>query len=250
MGQGSMKDRVALIAGADDEVGEAIALQFAAHGAKLALCGGARDRLEALAAKVVAQGGKAMTSELNPGAGAIASCVGGVLAHYGKIDILVNNLPLPAGNALCDPAAGDFDTAVSAVLGARFHFMRETLPAMKKNGYGRIVNLSSLAYLGQPKKADAAAAQAGVFGLTRSVALEAARDSITVNHVVKGDVSTAQMSEEEKEKLAASIPVKRVGAPADVARAVCFFAADSSKYVTGQTFFVCGGKSAYFSMSI
>lgn len=248
MGQGSMQDRVALIAGADDEVGEAIALQFAAHGAKLALCGGARDRLEALAAKVVAQGGKAMTSELN--LGAIASCVGHVLAHYGKIDILVNNLPLPAGNALCDPAAGDFDASVGAVLGARFHFMREAVPAMKKNGYGRIVNLSSLAYLGQPKKADAAAAQAGIFGLTRSVALEVARDSITVNNVVKGDISVAAMSEEEKEKLAAGIPVKRVGAPADVARAVCFFASDSSKYVTGQTFFVCGGKSAYFSMSV
>ena len=73
---------------------------------------------------------------------------------------------------------------------------------------------------------------------------------MTVNTVVKGDIATSATSDAERDKLAAGIPVKRLGTPADVARAVGFFAAESAKYLTGQTLFVCGGKSTYFSMSV
>ena len=95
-----------------------------------------------------------------------------------------------------------------------------------------------------------AAAKSAIFGLTRSLALESAKDDVTVNCVAKGDIKSAAMSDEDCEKMAKRIPVQKMGSADDVARTVGFFASDTSKYVTGQTFFVCGGKSAYFSMSI
>lgn len=245
----NVKDKVALIVGVADEIGEAVALRLAAEGARLALCGGAR--LEALAEEVNKRGGAAAVFEVNTcDHAAIAACVGRVLAHYGQIDILINQAQDLPDRALDALTPEDFDAGVSAALGSAFHFLRAVVPVMREKSYGRVVNISSLAYLGLAGKVGVAAAQAGLFGLTRSVALETARNNITVNSVVKGDIGTAALSQEACDKLANGIPVKRLGTPADVANAVRFFASDSAKYITGQTFFVCGGKSAFFSMSI
>jgi 3-oxoacyl-[acyl-carrier protein] reductase/2-[hydroxy(phenyl)methyl]-succinyl-CoA dehydrogenase BbsC subunit len=103
-----------------------------------------------------------------------------------------------------------------------------------------------------PGKADYSAVKSGVFGLTRSLALELARDGITVNSVVKGEIreSRVTLTEEELAQAAGRMPVKKLGTPDDVAYAACFMASDSSKYITGQTLFVCGGKSLYSSMSV
>ncbi len=121
---------------------------------------------------------------------------------------------------------------------------------MRKQGYGRIVNIGSIEYLGLPQTSVYSAAKSSMLGFTRSLSLETAKDKITVNWVVKGTIRQSGISQEEEEKIAAKIPVQRLGTPEDVAGAVCFFAADTSKFITGQTFFVCGGKSLYFSMSI
>jgi 3-oxoacyl-[acyl-carrier protein] reductase/2-[hydroxy(phenyl)methyl]-succinyl-CoA dehydrogenase BbsC subunit len=94
------------------------------------------------------------------------------------------------------------------------------------------------------------AAKSSMLGFTRSLALETAKDKITVNWVVKGTIHKSNMSQEQEEKMAAKIPVQKLGTPEDVAGAVTFFAAETSKFITGQTFFVCGGKSLSFSMSI
>lgn len=101
-----------------------------------------------------------------------------------------------------------------------------------------------------PNLSSYAAAKSAIFGLTRSLALESARDGVTVNCVAKGDIATAGMTEADIEASVKAIPVRRIGRPEDVAKAVGFFASDRSPYVTGQTFFVCGGKSIHFSMSI
>lgn len=247
----SKKNRVALIVGAADEVGAAIALQLATAGARLALIGAPGDKLDALAGRVAECGAEVLAIEVDTtDPAAISDGVERVLKHFKRIDILVNNAGEVVGKPLCELAAGDVATAVAAALAAPFHFMREVVPAMQKNGFGRVISISELGYLGAAKQANAGAARAGLFGLTRSVALEAARDGVTVNTVVKGDIASAATSDAEKEKLVNGIPVKRLGTADDVARAVRFFAADSSRYLTGQTLFVCGGKSAYFSMSM
>ena len=253
--EASVKNRVALIVGAGDEIGAAIALQLASDGVQLALAGAARDKLEALAERVADRGAKVLAIEVDTtDPASIAACIRRALTQFERIDILVNN----AGEVVAKPlralSAGDVGAAVDTALAAPFHFIREVVSVMQENGFGRIVNISELGYLCLANQANAAAARAGLFGLTRSAALETARDGVTVNTVVKGDIATAAtseaMSEAEKEKLANGIPVKRLGTADDVARAVRFFATDSAKYLTGQTLFVCGGKSAYFSMSM
>lgn len=249
--EASVKNRVALIVGASDEIGAAIALQLASDGVRLALAGAERDKVEALAERVADCGVKVLAIEVDTADPAsIAACIQRALTEFERIDILVNNAGEVAAKPLCALSAGDVGAAVNTALAAPFHFIREVVSGMQENGFGRIVNISELGYLGLANQANAAAARAGLFGLTRSAALETARDGVTVNTVVKGDIATAATSEAEKEKLANGIPVKRLGTADDVARAVRFFAADSAKYLTGQTLFVCGGKSAYFSMSM
>jgi 2-[hydroxy(phenyl)methyl]-succinyl-CoA dehydrogenase BbsC subunit len=242
-------NRVALVVGATGDIGEAIAKQLASEGAKLALASSDSGKLDALAGQI----GKDKVLVLQVDAAdsaAVTDCVNKVLARYGKIDILVNNAGEVAGKPLDALRAADMAAAIGTALAAPFNFIREVVPRMQRSGYGRVVNISELAYLGLPNQSNVAAARAGLFGLTRSVALESARFGVTVNTVVKGDIATSATTDAEKDKLAAGIPVKRLGTPADVARAVGFFAADSSKYLTGQTLFVCGGKSVYFSMSV
>lgn len=241
--------RVALVVGAIDENGEAIARHLASTGARLALTATQKEGFEALVGRLgdVA----AMKANVDPAdARAIADCVAEVLARYGRIDILVNNAAELKGKPLSTLGAQDIDLALNEALAGPFRFMREVVPRMQQNGYGRVVNVSELAWLGLPNQANVAAARAGLFGLTRSAALESARSGVTVNAVIKGDIATAAMSDAEREQLAAGVPVRRLGTPADVARAVAFFVAESSAYVTGQALFVCGAKSVYFSMSV
>jgi 3-oxoacyl-[acyl-carrier protein] reductase/2-[hydroxy(phenyl)methyl]-succinyl-CoA dehydrogenase BbsC subunit len=121
---------------------------------------------------------------------------------------------------------------------------------MRKNSHGRIISIGSLDYLGWQGKANYSAARSAIFGFTRSLALELAKSGITVNYVAKGEIAAAPLSEEDTARIKEVVPVQRAGKPEDVASVVGFFASDASSYLTGQTLFVCGGKSIYFSMSV
>ncbi len=245
------KERVVLIVNADDAVGEAVALRLARPGTQLALVGADAGRLDRLASLLTGKGVAVIavvTGALEPGE--IRDVVARVIARYGRIDILVQNESLLTAKPLQELSDADVGVALGAGLASPFHFLREVVPTMRERGFGRVVNISDIRYLGLAASANVAAARAGLFGLTRALALESARDGVTVSTVVMGDLENETTPAAEREQLAAGIPVKRLGTPADVANAVGFLAADSSKYVTGQTLFVCGGKSAYFSMSI
>jgi 3-oxoacyl-[acyl-carrier protein] reductase/2-[hydroxy(phenyl)methyl]-succinyl-CoA dehydrogenase BbsC subunit len=244
--------KVALILGAGLEPGPALARKLADDGATVALLDADLDRIKAVAADITNGGRIAWAGRLalDPSDN-VQKDVDRVLKQYGRIDILINNTHRPLPQSLDSLTSTIFRDTVDAVLRAPYSCLRAVVPAMRERGYGRIINISSLEYLGLPGKIGVAAAQAGIFGLTRAAALEVARDNITVNNLVLGDiVADGTLSDEEKTVLAGSIPVKRVGSLADVAYAVAFFADEKAKYVTGQTFFICGGKSAYFSMSV
>jgi 3-oxoacyl-[acyl-carrier protein] reductase len=135
-------------------------------------------------------------------------------------------------------------------LAAPLLLVQPMLPAMQAAGFGRIVLISSRAALGVPTRSAYSATKAGLIGLARTWALELAAFGITVNVVAPGPIASTAMfhsvvpsGSEQEARLASSIPVRRLGRPDDVARAVLFFADPANSYVTGQTLFVCGGSS-------
>ena len=144
----------------------------------------------------------------------------------------------------------DLHDLVQLHLGAPLLLVQAALPAMREAGFGRIILLSSRAALGAETRSAYSATKAGIIGLARTWALELASSGVTVNVIAPGPIGGTAMfhdvipaGSEREAKLAAGIPVRRLGRPADVARAVLFFADADSGFITGQTLFVCGGSS-------
>jgi NAD(P)-dependent dehydrogenase (short-subunit alcohol dehydrogenase family) len=152
--------------------------------------------------------------------------------------------------ALADVKSSDLEALSQLHLGAAITLAQAILPSMKSKRFGRIVLISSRGALGLQTRTAYAATKAGMVGMARTWALELAADGITVNVVAPGPIAGTAMfhdvvpKDSERERaLAANIPVKRLGRPEDVARAVMFFCGRESNFVTGQTLYVCGGAS-------
>ena len=250
---GTVKGRVALITGAANDEGEAISLRLAKKQAKVVVADSNSTKVEALVKKMSDEGFQVeglVVDTAKPSE--VKETVDGVTAKYGAIDILVNCTDYANSKAVSEISAEDWDISLKMNLNPVVLFCQYSIPKMREKKHGRIINLGSLAYLGSPGKANYSAAKSAIFGLTRSLALELAKEGVTVNSLVKGDImdTASEMSEDEQAKAAKGIPVQRLGNPDDLAYASYYFASDESKYVTGQTLFVCGGKSLYSSMSV
>lgn len=162
---------------------------------------------------------------------------------------LVHNAGAIRPALLADVKLDDLDALVELHLGAAIQLVQAVLPAMRSQRFGRIVLISSRAALGAATRTAYSATKAALLGLARTWALELAGDGVTVNVVAPGPIRTEMyhaivpQGSEQDARLAASIPVGRIGEAADVARAVAFFAAPANGFVTGQALFVCGGSS-------
>jgi NAD(P)-dependent dehydrogenase (short-subunit alcohol dehydrogenase family) len=248
-----VKDRVALIAGRADTLSEAIASRLIKGGAKVVLADSDAAGMEKIISRIPDAKG-AISSVVNDPTNiqSIKMAASQAKERYGRLDILVNKFEFPVVKRIEALSDADVDASVKNLLEASIYFCRESIPFMRANKYGRIINMNGLDYLGWPAKSNYSAAASGLFGLTRSLALELAKDDITVNCLAKGDIGYPELglTDEQAAKLAEGQPVKRLGTPDDIAYAVGFFASETSKYITGQTLFVCGGKSLYFSMSV
>jgi acetoacetyl-CoA reductase len=169
-----------------------------------------------------------------------------VLDTYGRLDILVNNAGITADKTVRKMTTEDWDRVVQVNLSGAFYLSRAILQHMLDRGYGRIINISSIiGESGNIGQANYAAAKAGLFGLTMSLAQETARKGITVNDVAPGYISTemvAAVPKEALDKVVAKIPVGRLGEPDEVARVVEFLADPDSGFITGQIFSVNGGQ--------
>jgi len=166
------------------------------------------------------------------------------VVHY-----LVNNAGVNLPGVLEAVTAGDLDHAMAVNVRAAMILTQVFAPGMRAARFGRIVNISSRAAMGKTGRVAYSAAKAGLIGMTRTLCLELAASGITVNAIAPGPVATELFDRghppggEKRQRVIAGIPVKRVGTPDDVARAVVFLLSPDSGYITGQTLFVCGGTS-------
>ncbi|ACM20782.1 2-[hydroxy(phenyl)methyl]-succinyl-CoA dehydrogenase subunit [Geotalea daltonii FRC-32] len=247
-----MKDRIAVIVGATDDVGRAISTRFARNGARTVLIDIDRQPLAETLRMVEDVGGRGEIIALDPtDAQAVKTAVASLANRYEAIDILVNNIDRRDASSVAACTIENWERSLKDNVVPLVSFCLNIIPVMKKRNYGRIINVGSLDYLGFANQSPYSTSKSAIFGLTRSFALELAKDGITVNQILKGDLKTADnpLSAEAEEQSASRLPVQRLGKPEDIAYAAAYFASGLSSYVTGQNLIVCGGKSIYSSMS-
>lgn len=171
------------------------------------------------------------------------------LANRFEVGTLVHNAGVIRPALLPEVALDDLDALVQLHLGSAVQLVQAVLPGMRARRFGRVVLMSSRAALGTPTRTSYSATKAGMLGMARTWALELAPEGVTVNVIAPGPVHSEMFYDvipagsERESKLAASIPVGRIGEPGDVARAVSFFVHPEAGFVTGQVLYVCGGAS-------
>ena len=239
--------KVAVITGASRGIGKAIAVKLASKGATVVInYNGSRERAEEVKNEVESAGGKAVIIQCNVADfDACKEFIETVIKEQGRIDILVNNAGITKDGLLMKMSEEDFDKVLDTNLKGTFHTIRAALRQMIRQRSGRIINMASVVGVsGNAGQANYAASKAGVIGLTKTAAREVASRGITVNAVAPGFIETEMtdvLSEDVKENLLGSIPLKRMGQTKDIAETVAFLASDKAAYITGQTISVDGG---------
>ncbi|HKH43814.1 MAG TPA: 3-oxoacyl-[acyl-carrier-protein] reductase [Thermoanaerobaculia bacterium] len=238
--------KTALVTGASQGIGEAIARRLAERGARVVLAARSEDKLKDLAAQIDAGGGCARPLALDVSQPeTFAERLKQLPEDFAAVDILVNNAGITADNLLARMSLDDWDRVLRTNLTGAFALSKEVLRGMMKKRWGRIVNVGSVVGLmGNAGQANYAAAKAGLIGLTKSLARELGSRNITVNVVAPGYVVTAmtdKLPEQAREELIGQIALKRLGTVDDVAAAVLYLASEEGGYVTGQTLNVSGG---------
>ena len=246
MNNKTFSGKVVFVTGGTSGIGKATAIEFARAGAKVVLSG----RREKEGAQVVAEikelGGEAAFVRADIAKDAdVKAMVKFAVDKFGKIDIAFNNAGVEWVGPLDQATEAEyhrvFDTNVWGVLNS----MRHEIPVMLKNGGGIIVNTSSVAgHVGFPQVSVYIASKHAVEGLTKSVALEFAKQNIRINAVAPGPITTEmwdRFAREAKEQITATIPVGRVGAAEEIAAAVLYLASDAAKFTTGTSLVVDGG---------
>jgi 3-oxoacyl-[acyl-carrier protein] reductase len=239
--------RVALVTGSTRGIGRAIAESLAAAGASVAVTGRDQARADAVAVEIAATHGVTARGYACD-VGEIAQCsalVEAVEKDFGSLDVLVNNAGLTRDNLIMRLKDEDWDTVIDANLRGAFATCRAASRGMMKRRAGRVINLASVVgIMGNKGQVNYAASKAGLIGLTKSLARELGSRGVCANVVAPGYIDTdmtAAMPAEAKAALSSSIPLERLGTPADIAAMVTFLASDQAAYITGQVFVVDGG---------
>ena len=246
-----MKDlgeRVAVVTGGAAGVGLGIAEVLAREGARVVIADRDLAAAESAAAGLTTAGHQAMAVQVDvvdrDDVGAMAAAI---LDRYGRIDILAANAGIYPPAPLAEMPSADWDRVMAINVKGAMHSIQGCLPAMRAQGYGRIVFTSSITgpAVGAPELAAYAASKAALMGLMRSAALELVDDGITVNAVQPGNVRTPGIEafgEEFIAEMVRAIPLKRLAEPADVGWAVRFLASEEAGYITGQSIIIDGGQ--------
>lgn len=240
----SLSGKNALVTGASGGLGRAIAQTLHALGASVVLSGTKGDLLASLKKELGERAFVAAGNLSDPTAPA-AILKDAETQLEGAIDILVNNAGLTRDGLAMRMKDDDWDTVLNVNLSAAFRLSRAALKGMMSRRWGRIVNIASIVGVtGNPGQANYAASKAGLIGMSKSMAQEIASRNVTVNCVAPGFITSAMtdaLTDEQKAKMYAAIPMGRFGIPQDVANGVAFLASDEAGYITGQTLHINGG---------
>ncbi|MDF0668651.1 MAG: 3-oxoacyl-[acyl-carrier-protein] reductase [Nitrospira sp.] len=242
----SLQGKTAIVTGAAQGIGRAIAECLAQAGADIAVADLDPGRSVETVASVEKLGRKALNIKVNVAdANDTKAMVEQVLKAWGKVDILVNNAGITRDGLLLRMKEEDWNLVLQINLNGTFNCTKAVLQPMTKQRYGRIVNIASIVgVIGNAGQANYSASKAAVIGFTKTVGREYASRNVTVNAVAPGFIDTAMthgLPADVKETLLKQIPLARLGTPADVAAAVRFLVSEDAAYITGHVLHVNGG---------
>lgn len=241
-----LSGQIAIVTGASQGLGKAIALALGAAGAKVACIARNADKLAETVAAITTAGGQAeaMPCDAKDSA-AVNALVDGIAEKWGKIDILVNNAGITRDTLLPVMSDDDWDDVIATNLRGCFLFARACSRHMMRARYGRIINMSSVSgIMGNAGQTNYSASKAGLIGFTRSLSRELAKRKVTTNAVCPGFIEsdmTKKLGDALKDVVKERVPAQRLGTPEDVAACVLFLASPAACYVTGQVLTVDGG---------
>jgi len=242
-----LKNQVVIVTGGARGIGKAIALTFVREGAKVVLVDVDKERLETLKNEIIKTGGEAVAISCDISKSSkVKEMVNQVQEIFGRIDVLVNNAGIIRRGTIETVTEEDWDRVMEVNLKGTFNCSKAVVEVMKQQGYGKIVNVSSIAgKMGDITSAPGyGSSKAGMDALAKTLAMQLARYGINVNtvspHAIETEMS-AQWSEERRKEIIASIPLGRLGKPEDVANAVLFLASEEASFITGEILDVNGG---------
>jgi len=244
-----MDQKSVIVTGGSKGLGRGIARVFADEGAKVLVVARQQDAGEQTAAEIVSAGGTASFFSADVSSwDDVEAMVEAAVDRHGGVDVLCNNAGIFPSARVEEMTTEEWDTVNSVNLKGTFFAVKACLPQIKKSSQGRILLTSSITgpTTGYPGWAHYGATKAGMLGFMRTAAIEFARDNITINAVMPGNIMTEgldDIGEDYLRRMEQSIPMGKLGEPEDVAHALLFLASHEAKYITGQTLVVDGGQT-------
>ena len=241
---GKLDNRIAIVTGAGQGIGAAIATKLAAEGATVVVTDINVETAKATAA-TIGNGAVGILTDVTDRE-SVDAMVDNVVSELGRVDVLINNAGWDKVEPFVDSQPSDWDRIIAINLYGQLNTCHKVLPLMAAQGYGRVVNIGSdSGRVGSSGEAVYSAAKGGVIAFTKTIAREMARAGVTANCVSPGPTDTPLFAsiggEKLRDALTRAIPLKRLGQPSDLANAVAFLASDEAAFITGQTVSVSGG---------
>lgn len=243
-----LKGRTAIITGAAGGIGAAVARRLGLEGVRVTVADIAPEKAQAKASELRADGIEAIAVGADVvDAVSVEAMVTATLSAFGSADILVNNAGFQRDMRIGKMAESDWDSVVDVILKGAYFCTKAALPSMIERKWGRVINMSSRAHLGNAGQANYSAAKAGLLGFTRALALENGKFGVTVNAIAPGIVDTPAIQalphyQAVRENAEKTTPVQRLGTVDDVADAVAFLSSERASYISGEVLHVTGGR--------
>jgi len=243
-----LHDKIALVTGASQGIGEEIAKNLAHAGAHVICTARTEDKIKNVSKSIIAKGGSSsyFACDISKSE-SVEKLVNDSLKKFNNIDILINNAGVTRDSLLIRMKEDQWDRVLNTNLKSIYYCIKSIIRSMIKNRYGRIINISSIVGItGNAGQSNYAASKAGLIGMSQSIAKEVATRGITVNCIAPGWIETEmtkELSDHVKDEFLNRIPMKKIGMPKDISNAVIFLASKEAEYITGQTITIDGGRT-------